>query len=228
VTRYFYDLEFIQDGRTIDLISIGISADDGREYYAVVEEAGDEERKLYKRIVRERWLMENVISQLPLQLDSRTGKPRITLPTNVFPQNPGFSLDVDHPAVLPRRVIAKQVKAFLYANPGEIELWAWYGAYDHVCLMQLWGSMIDKPERLPMWTHDINQLAEHVGIDGETITLPEQAAGLHNALADAHHVKAMWEALTGTEPAVHEDAGPGMPEPCDDCETNGRNCLAHR
>ncbi len=32
--RFFLDTEFIEDGRTIDLISIGIVADDGREYYA--------------------------------------------------------------------------------------------------------------------------------------------------------------------------------------------------
>ncbi|MDY6050680.1 MAG: polyadenylate-specific 3'-exoribonuclease AS [Corynebacterium sp.] len=33
--RYFYDTEFIEDGATITLISIGIVAEDGREYYAV-------------------------------------------------------------------------------------------------------------------------------------------------------------------------------------------------
>ena len=33
--RYFYDTEFLEDGETIDLISIGIVAEDGREYYAV-------------------------------------------------------------------------------------------------------------------------------------------------------------------------------------------------
>jgi 3' exoribonuclease, RNase T-like len=32
--RYWFDTEFIDDGRTIDLISIGIVAEDGREYYA--------------------------------------------------------------------------------------------------------------------------------------------------------------------------------------------------
>src|SRR5260221_101420 len=31
--RYFYDTEFIEDGHTIDLISIGIVAEDGRELY---------------------------------------------------------------------------------------------------------------------------------------------------------------------------------------------------
>lgn len=32
--KYWYDTEFIEDGRVIDLISIGIVAEDGREYYA--------------------------------------------------------------------------------------------------------------------------------------------------------------------------------------------------
>src|SRR5690606_20734780 len=36
--RYFYDSEFIEDGSTIDLISIGVVCEDGREYYAVSTE----------------------------------------------------------------------------------------------------------------------------------------------------------------------------------------------
>lgn len=36
--RYFYDTEFIDDGYTIELISIGVVAEDGREYYAVSTE----------------------------------------------------------------------------------------------------------------------------------------------------------------------------------------------
>ena len=32
--RFFYDTEFIDNGRTIELISIGVAAEDGREYYA--------------------------------------------------------------------------------------------------------------------------------------------------------------------------------------------------
>jgi 3' exoribonuclease, RNase T-like len=31
--KYWYDTEFIEDGQTIDLISIGIVAEDGREFY---------------------------------------------------------------------------------------------------------------------------------------------------------------------------------------------------
>ncbi|NJN11668.1 MAG: 3'-5' exoribonuclease [Richelia sp. RM1_1_1] len=33
--KYFFDTEFIEDGNTIDLISIGIISEDGREYYAI-------------------------------------------------------------------------------------------------------------------------------------------------------------------------------------------------
>jgi hypothetical protein len=36
--RIFYDCEFIEDGRTIDLISIGLIAEAGDEYYAVKAE----------------------------------------------------------------------------------------------------------------------------------------------------------------------------------------------
>lgn len=59
--RYFYDCEFIEDGRTIDLISIGIVCDDGREYYAVSSEfdagrAGP-------------WVRKHVLPQLPRPSD---------------------------------------------------------------------------------------------------------------------------------------------------------------
>lgn len=59
--RYFYDCEFIEDGRTIDLISIGIVAEDGREFYAVSTEF-DEARA-------GRWVRTKVIPHLPRPAD---------------------------------------------------------------------------------------------------------------------------------------------------------------
>lgn len=35
--RIFFDTEFIEDGRTIELLSIGLAADDGATYYAEIE-----------------------------------------------------------------------------------------------------------------------------------------------------------------------------------------------
>ena len=36
--RFWFDTEFIEDGRTIDLISIGVVSEDSRQYYAEIEE----------------------------------------------------------------------------------------------------------------------------------------------------------------------------------------------
>ena len=55
--RYFYDTEFIEDGQTITLISIGIVAEDGREYYAVSTD--------FDPALAGTWVKNHVLSQLP-------------------------------------------------------------------------------------------------------------------------------------------------------------------
>lgn len=54
--RIFIDTEFIEDGRTIDLLSIGIVRDDGEEYYAEPAEA-DRDRA-------SEWVRQNVLPHL--------------------------------------------------------------------------------------------------------------------------------------------------------------------
>ncbi|TQF73575.1 polyadenylate-specific 3'-exoribonuclease AS [Rhodococcus spelaei] len=57
--RYFYDCEFIEDGRTIDLVSIGVAAEDGREFYAVSTE--------FDPTRAGKWVRANVLPKLPPQ-----------------------------------------------------------------------------------------------------------------------------------------------------------------
>jgi hypothetical protein len=85
-----------------------------------------------------------------------------------------------------RERIADDVMDFIRATGPDVELWANYGAYDHVALCQLWGSMIDLPEGVPMFTHDIQQEAPTAGPQPGT-TCPSKRSGEHNALADARH-----------------------------------------
>ncbi|SOD74369.1 uncharacterized protein DUF5051 [Jatrophihabitans sp. GAS493] len=59
--RYFYDCEFIEDGNTIDLVSIGVAAEDGREYYAVSREFNPD------RAIP--WVRRNVLDKLPSPAD---------------------------------------------------------------------------------------------------------------------------------------------------------------
>jgi 3' exoribonuclease, RNase T-like len=173
--RIFYDTEFIEDGRTIDLISIGMVAEDGRELYLV---AGD--GRAVCRAVENDWLREHVVPSLPALL---TGEP--------YPRF--WKWDRDHPdylAVNRRDTIAASVRDFILATP-DPQLWAWYAAYDHVALCQLWGRMIDLPKGIPMWTNDLKQECDRLG----NPQMPEQESGEHNALADARHVKVMAEYL---------------------------------
>ena len=55
--KYFYDTEFIEDGSTIELVSIGIVAEDGREYYAVSTEFDPRDASP--------WVRDNVLDKLP-------------------------------------------------------------------------------------------------------------------------------------------------------------------
>ena len=55
--RYFYDCEFIEDGRTITLVSIGFVDENGREFYAVSTE--------FDPNLAIDWVRRHVLNQLP-------------------------------------------------------------------------------------------------------------------------------------------------------------------
>jgi hypothetical protein len=158
--KYFYDTEFIDDGRTIDLISIGIVCEDGTDYYAVSSEFSE------SKLLAHPWLVDNVWPYLPWRLDRLVG----------------LELDPNSLWVKDRVTIAQEVWEFLTVNGrGEPELWAYYAAYDHVALAQLWGPMTQLPELLPKRTNDLQQEFERQGLTEK----PPTGDGEHNALAGA-------------------------------------------
>lgn len=154
-TRHFYDCEFIEDGRTIDLVSIGIACDDGREYYAVSSE--------FDASRANEWVQQNVLPHLvpPEQRKSRA-------------------------------VIAMEVCAFLLSGSQKPELWAYYAAYDHVALCQLFGRMIDLPKGIPWYTNDLKQFSESLGSPKH----PPQSSTEHHALEDARWNRDLYAFLT--------------------------------
>jgi hypothetical protein len=165
--RIFYDTEFIEDGKTIELISIGMVAEDGRELYAVNADAP------WKRITKHEWLMANVVPHLPQPHGDWIRQ---------IPKS--WLIDFHNPCVKRKSAIADEVRAFVQATP-DAELWAWYGAYDHVAYAQLFGRMIDLPDGFPMWTNDLRQEVQRRG----NPALPKQESAEHNALADARWVR---------------------------------------
>jgi hypothetical protein len=57
--RFFFDTEFLEDGQSIELISIAIVSEQGDEYYACVKDAD------WNRIDKDAWLKQHVLFQLP-------------------------------------------------------------------------------------------------------------------------------------------------------------------
>jgi hypothetical protein len=154
--RYFYDTEFIEDGRTIDLVSIGIVCEDGREYYAI--STGFDPLRAGK------WVQRNVLDKLP---------------------------PIGDPAWRSRATIRDEVAAFLSAGDGDPELWAWYAAYDHVVLAQLWGDMTALPRFIPRYTKELRQFWEDAGYPA----VPDGGRDQHHALADAKVNLARWRTI---------------------------------
>jgi hypothetical protein len=90
--------------------------------------------------------------------------------------------------VKPRNSIALEIFQFVERSP---EFWTWFGAYDWVCLCQLYGRMLDVPPGWPNAMNDLRQLIVHEKIGRDF--LPPQYGTAHNALADAIWIKESYE-----------------------------------
>jgi 3'-5' exoribonuclease-like protein len=154
--RFFYDTEFIEDGLTIELVSIGVVDESGREFYAVSTEFDPERAGP--------WVRANVLDKLPSPADK---------------------------AWADRATIRERLLDFLSPHGEQVELWAWFAAYDHVALAQLWGAMPALPRQLPRFTRELRQRWEDVGKP----TLPPAPQDAHDALADARHNLRRWQVI---------------------------------
>lgn len=176
--KFWYDTEFLEDGHTIDLISIGIVSEDGRTYYAVNSDVN------FRRVKKHPWLPYHVVPHLPVMnrsiLDAFLAAPENRYPK---PSIELVELDETVTCVKPLRVITNEVRDFLHASDDwhDNQLWAWYGAYDHVVLAQLFGAMVTMPKHLPRFTCELRQLWEIAGKPEK----PEKPENCHDALADA-------------------------------------------
>lgn len=174
--KIFHDWEFLEDGSTIDWISVGMRREDGAELYLINRDLCYPQSSLHQRVSAHPWLMANVVPHLPLR-------------ALVRPSAETWMVDPDDPAVAAHTSAAEQIKAFILevvVMRHEPELWAWYGAYDHVRLAQMFGPMAKLPQGIPMVTHDIVTLARFAGNDARR-TAPVQQGDAHHALADARH-----------------------------------------
>jgi hypothetical protein len=150
--KYFFDTEFREDGTILDLISIAIVADDGREFYAVSSEFD-----IAKAVVHP-FLSRHVLPHIGAMM----------------PQ--GFCLLQRY--VQTRRQMAAAIQEFVGDSP---EFWADYAAYDWVALCQLYGTMMDLPDGWPMFCRDIQQLRDWIPFTSDEICNPCPHFALNDA-----------------------------------------------
>lgn len=180
MSRIYYDTEFIDDGTTIELISIGMISEYGEEYYGI---NGD--LSLARFLDPDHsWHIDNTLPSLPIYL---TGGPE-------------FRWLADHSdskLIKPKAVLKQEVSQFIFKHnlfkTDPVELWAWYGAYDHVALAQLFGPMVKLPPHVPMYTNDLKQemvRKEKLGNHRLRFDMPKMESGIvHNAMDDARLLK---------------------------------------
>lgn len=162
--RFFYDTEFLEKDGHIFPISIGIVADEPNNL-GVADYYAVLEDAQWETIIKDEWIRENVIPNLG---ESTTLKPR--------------------------RQVGAELMAFVASFGGtseDNELWAYYAAYDHVVLSQIYGRMIDIPEPVPMHTNDIMTIADVLGLPD-----PKLDTSSHHALEDARKVRDAYRNLT--------------------------------
>lgn len=153
--KYFLDTEFIEGfhkplfGKRrhfIDLISIGIVCEDGRELHLISNE--------YSYKDADDWVKENVI--LPLYKQTVHGDVRNNIDTHNFQNFFGWG----------NSIIANKILAFVGGSTVDMtcdtspEIYAYYADYDWVLFCSLFGRMIDLPKGFPMYCIDLKQMLD--------------------------------------------------------------------
>jgi hypothetical protein len=185
--KYFLDTEFIENGTTIDLISIGIVCEDGRTLY--------KQNKDCKFTLASDWVWRNVFPHLlhfHLKGDCSCNERR-------FREKLDARCGDDNCVWAYKWNIRDAILEFCdVAKHGKPEFWGYYADYDWVAFCQLFGTMMDLPKGFPMYCRDIKQWADQLG----NPTLPKPEVEIHHALADAQNVEEMWKFLDSRTSAL--------------------------
>lgn len=192
--KTYYDFEFMENGKTIEPISVGMIKENGEHLYLINGEVDLNAVANHE----DGWLRKNVLKHLPviLSFSTLTGI-RCTWDET----DPIFGLCVRSLAEI-REDVTRFVLNDLDGT--EPELWAWYAAYDHVALCRLYGRMIDLPSTFPKYSNDIRQEFQRLG---KPNILPKQDSETeHHAFYDAEWDRDVHSALIEYERVMNDQS----------------------
>ena len=170
--KYFIDTEFIEGfhkplfGKRrhfIDLISIGIVCEDGREYYAISNEFNPKKA--------DKWVLENVLYPMVYDwcmgysgdgrnwvLDRIEGKGKIGAIKQMQKYKGKSLLDILFEVA--EFTGAWRDTHFWQSGNNVPEFYGYYCDYDWVVFCSLFGRMIDLPKGFPMYCRDLKQMQD--------------------------------------------------------------------
>lgn len=196
--KFFLDTEFHEYARqpkflgmkvgkpinTIELISIGIVAEDGREYSAISKDFD------VKAAWNNKWLRENVLWTIFCE----------DINTFCDPFELWYMVHLIEKNGKTREQIASDIAIFMGHRP---EVYAYFADYDWVVTCWLFGRMIDLPESFPFHCLDLKQMMVERGLDGnwKDLVCP-QDHGKHQAIFDARWNRFLYEAIMRTSPTI--------------------------
>lgn len=172
--KYFLDTEFIETVGHIELISIGIVAEDGREYYAVNTDADLSKAS--------EWVIENVLMKMP---EYKKNKSSVQDHFSKFTDN------------LHSTYWIKERIFEMTAGDPDIQFYGYFADYDWVVFCWIFGTMMDLPKGFPMYCRDLKQMMDERGLTKEWKKehCPDPVDE-HNALADAKWNKKLYDLIT--------------------------------
>ncbi len=182
--KVFFDTEFTGLHQHTNLISIGLVAENDREFYAEFTD--------YDNSQVDSWLRDNIIKKL-LFTEKENGL--------LFDNQSMVSLRGD------KHLITNHLTKWLSSFDEPLEMWSDCLAYDWVLFCQLWGDAFGVPKLVYYIPFDISTLFKVKGIDPdigrEDFAFTSGSNGghvsdqdnKHNALWDAKVIKVCYERL---------------------------------
>lgn len=197
--KFFIDTEFHeyqkttgifrkQKTDTIELISIGIVAENGKEYYAICNEFD------LAAAWENEWLRENVLKSIHSDLMAMEGTYTKTYHCNLV----DFSLKGMGNLLKWHGKTKQEIRwdIIKFIGTEKPDFYGYYCDYDWVIFCWLFGRMIDLPGNFPMFCIDLRQMMEEAGLTKEwkekACPAPDNE---HNALADAKWNMSLCDAI---------------------------------
>ena len=176
-TDIYFDFEFIDDGREIVPISLGMCVADPHGFGEVMEVPGKELYLEYEfdPARANDWVREHVFPQL-----GDRGKTR----------GPGWGHT--------RGMAAQEIAGWVSRRCGDTKpkFWGYYPSYDWVLLCQHFGTLMQRPKGWPKRPMCLKQQAEACGLMIDQY--PMQPEGQHHALVDAKWNRDLHKAIVNS------------------------------